>query len=135
MHRWRRRAWSKNRPSSDPGPGLSGPLFLRRAGGMLMSADDRAVEHQPFEIGILTEFIEQTVDQAALQPAIIPPFDRLKGAEFRWQIFPSRPGARHPKQRVDKTPIIRARPVLAFAAAGDQRQNSCPLTIAQFIPI
>jgi hypothetical protein len=101
---------------------------------MLMGTDDSAVEHQPFEIGILTEFLEQTIDQAALQPSIIPPFDRLKGAEIR-RVLSSRPGARHPKQRVDKAPIVRLRPVLALAATGDQRQNSRPLIITQSVSI
>jgi hypothetical protein len=102
---------------------------------VLRGADDGAVEHQPFEIGILTEFVEQAVGQAALQPSVIPPFDRLKGAEIRRQVLSSRPGARHPEQRVDKAPIVRPRPALALAATGDQRQNSRPLIITQNVPI
>jgi len=85
---------------------------------MLMSADDGAIQHQPFEISVSTQFLEQSVDQAAFQPSVIPPFDRLKSAEVRRQIFPSRPGTRPPKQRIDETLIVRPRPSLPFAAPG-----------------
>ena len=89
----------------------------------------------PARFGILAKFLEQAVDQPALQPAVMPPLDRLKGTELRWQIFPPRLRACHPKQRLDKTPIVRPRPALTFAAARYQRQNSGPLMIAQFVPI
>jgi hypothetical protein len=102
---------------------------------MLMGADDGAIEHQPFEIGVSTHFLEQPIDQTTLQPTIIAPFDCLEGAEIRWQVLPPRSGARHPKQRVDKTPVIRPGSTLALAATGDQRQNPRPLIVTKLISI
>ena len=100
-----------------------------------MGADDGAVQHQPFKIGTLAKLLEQAVDQAALQPSVIAPFDRLESAEVRRQILPSRPGASHPKQRIDETTVVGPRPTLAFATTGDQRQNSRPLIVTKLISI
>jgi len=100
-----------------------------------MGANDGTVEHQPFEISVSTQFLEQPVDQTPLQPAIVTPLDRLKGTKLQRRILPSRPGARHPKQRIDKTPVVRSRPTLALAAAGDQWQNPRPLIITQLVSI
>ena len=71
---------------------------------MLMGADDCAIQHQPFETGVLAQLLEQAIEQTTLEPAII-------------------------------TPIVRPRPARTLAAAGDQRQNSCPLIITQRISI
>jgi hypothetical protein len=38
-----------------------------------MGADDGAIQHQPFEVGVLAQLHEQAVDQTALDPAIITP--------------------------------------------------------------
>ena len=50
---------------------------------MAVGADDGAIQHQPFKVGVSTQFLEQSVDHTVLQPSVIPPFDRLKSAEFR----------------------------------------------------
>lgn len=82
------------------------------AGAMLVGPDERAVDEDIFEIRILAERLEDPLPDPLLRPAPEARIDGEPPAERFRQIAPRRAGARNPKNRFDKEPVV------APAAAG-----------------
>jgi hypothetical protein len=66
---------------------------------VLVGADDGAVDHQPFQIGLGGQRLEEPVQGAPLDPAVVAPFHRLVVAEAFRQIPPS-------AKRADRIKIV-----------------------------
>jgi hypothetical protein len=65
---------------------------------MLVRAEDRTVDHQPFQIGVLCQRVEETIQHAALNPAVITSLYGVVAAEPLWQVTPPTARTRYPQQ-------------------------------------
>src|SRR6266853_6610881 len=98
---------------------------------MLVDPDERAVNEDIFEIGIVAEGFENALPDTLLRPA---PEARIHGeplAERFRQIAPRRTSARNPKNRFDKEPVVTP---AATGISGFARQlwrDPLPLGVAQ----
>ena len=102
-----------------PAVGILGrqPLFCAR--GMLVGANDGAIEQQPFQVGIL-EFSEDAFPNPLPGPAVESPPHAVPVAEALGQISPGSPGFRDPEDCVDEQAIILRRGLNeTFPLSGD----------------
>ena len=74
-------------------------------GSVLMGANDRCIEHDPFEIGIL-EHLEDGLPSAFLGPSLEAFVDGVVFAEALGQVFPGRAGAGNPEHGIDEEAVI-----------------------------
>lgn len=61
-----------------------------------MSPDDRGIDHQPIQVGIRSQGLEDPIQDTALDPVIVAPLDPSVVAEALRQVAPARARARHP---------------------------------------
>src|ERR1700722_17384189 len=99
--------------------------------GVLVSADNRGVDDQVFEIGIIRHGFEDTVPNALLAPATEPPKDAVPIAEDFRQVTPGRPSADNPEHTLHKHSVIAPRRTALVRTADDQARDSAPLFVAQ----
>lgn len=104
-HRRRRGSWWSGRSASARSPDF-GPPFC--AGGMLMRPDDRGIDDQMFEVGVLDQDLKDARPRPAFGPAAKAPEGRVPIAELRRQITPGCTGASHPKHCFYKQAIVPA---------------------------
>jgi hypothetical protein len=98
---------------------------------MLVDPDERAINEDIFEIGIVAERLENPLPNALLRPAPEACICRKPLAERCRQIAPRRSRPRNPENRFDKEPVVMS------AAAGipgftrQFRRNPLPLLVVQ----
>src|SRR5690606_29553611 len=107
------------------------PPFLATACRLRLSADHRGVDGQPLHVRVRGHRLEDAVEHAPLDPAVIAPLDRLIGAEALRQIAPARPRARQLQQRIKEEPRVAARTALALAPAGHELAQPLPLIVPE----
>ena len=64
------------------------------------------INHQPFEIGLVDQHLEQGFPDPAITPAAKPLMGVFPTPIGRWQIAPRRPGAQNPKDGIDELAIV-----------------------------
>ncbi|ACL94758.1 hypothetical protein CCNA_01293 [Caulobacter vibrioides NA1000] len=96
---------------------------------MGVGADDGGVQHRPFQVGLGRHRLEQAVQHAHLDPAVIAALGGLVGAKPLGQVTPAPARARHPQQRVHEQAAIAARAALALATAGHEQLDPRPLVV------
>ena len=74
-----------------------------------MHANDRAVDENILEIGILRERVEQALPDARALPTCEALIDTVPVAEHLGQVTPRRTGAEHPQDGFHERPIVRRR--------------------------
>ena len=72
---------------------------------MNVSSNDRGLEHDPLQIGLL-ECVKDTLPHASLRPAIESPKDTVPLAESLRQVTPRRSRANDPQHRIQEQPIV-----------------------------
>jgi hypothetical protein len=117
-------------PRDRPRPWASAPLFFAAsAGSLLMRPHDGGIDHQPFQIGLARQGGEDLVQNAHLDPAIVPALHALVFAEPPRQIALAPARAGHPQQRVQKPSIVGAWTSLALPAARHKLLKLLPLVV------
>ena len=76
------------------------------AGGLLMSPDNRRIDHEPFGVGTGRQGVENHLPDSPTRPAAKAPVGRVPVAVFPGQRAPARPVFTHPHHRLDKAPVI-----------------------------
>ena len=99
-----------------------------------MDPDDRAVDHDVFEVGVLGQPIEKTLPCALPGPSPEARVNAVPLAELVGQVAPRRSGTRDPQNRFDKKPIVLSAPTRVTDLARQIRGDPCPLFIAQDFP-
>jgi hypothetical protein len=102
---------------------------------MLMGPHDGAVDHQPFQIGFACQRHQHGVEHPHLDPAVVASLHRAVIAKSLGQIAPACAGAGHPQQGIQKPPVVRARPPLAFGPPRHKSLDPLPLIIRQPVDI
>lgn len=118
-------------PRDRPSAWASSPPFSPRAGGLGVGADHGGVQHDPFQVGLGRDRLEQPGQHPHLDPAVVAPLGCLVGSKPLRQITPPTARARHPQQRIHKQPAIAARSTLALAAARHERLDPRPLIVSK----
>jgi hypothetical protein len=96
---------------------------------MLVDPDECAVKEDIFEIRIVAERLENPLPNPLLSPAPEARVDGEPLAERLRQIAPRRAGARNPKDRFDKQPVVTS--TTAGVTARRLWRDPLPLTFAQ----
>jgi hypothetical protein len=76
-------------PRERPRPWAFAPFFAAGAGGLLMRPHDGGIDHQPFQIGFARKRGEDAIENAHLDPAIIPALHGCVVAQSRRKIAPA----------------------------------------------
>ncbi len=84
-------------PRDRPRPWAFAPLYRAGTGGMLMSADDGRVDHQPFQIGFACQNGKHVVENPPFYPAVVTSLHRPIVAEPFGQVTPATARASHPQ--------------------------------------
>ena len=93
--------FSRSRHGSVRAP-ASGAPFL--TGRMLMSSGDGAIQHHPFQVGILSQPLQHFLPYATLAPGVEPRVDAGPGTEGFRHIPARGAGPMLPKNRFDHWP-------------------------------
>ncbi len=80
---------------------------------MLVGANNGAVDHQPFEVGIL-QLAEDPFPDSLARPSIKPSPNRIPIAKTFGQIAPWGAGFRNPENGINEEPIIGGNARVAF---------------------
>ena len=76
------------------------------ASGLLMSPDDRRINHEPLGVGAGRQGVENHLPDSQARPAAEAPVGRVPVAVFPGQRPPARPVFTHPHHRLNKAPIV-----------------------------
>src|SRR5262249_6580366 len=120
----------KNRHANGPTLVGSGrcrhPFFC--ASGMLVGADDAAVQEQPFQVRVL-QILEDPLPNSFVGPAIEAFPHRVPIAEPLGKITPRGAGLRDPKDRVHEQSIVRRSHARIAFLAGQKILDAFPLVV------
>jgi hypothetical protein len=100
-----------------------------------MRPHDGRVDHQPFKIGFACQDRQHVVEHTHLDPAIITSLHYGVVAKPFRQVTPATARTRHPQQRIQKQPVVRARTALAFRSSGHKPFDPIPLIVPKRIAI
>jgi hypothetical protein len=93
--------------------------------------DDGGVQHHPFEIGLSRHGLEDLVQHAHLDPAIVAFLGPLERPKALRQIPPPTTRARHPQQRIYEQATVAARTPFTLPATRHERLDPLPLIVPQ----
>src|ERR1700677_4945013 len=85
---------------------MTGDVAPFCAGSLLMSPDDRRIDHEPFCVGTGGQGVENHLPDSLARPAAKAPVRRVPVAVFLGQRTPARSVFTHPHHRLDKAPIV-----------------------------
>jgi hypothetical protein len=114
-------------------------LATASSGRVLVGANDRAVDevHRPIQqtpaVGLPLEGAEDLLPQAGFLPAIEPAGDSMPRAEAPRQVSPWRSSGENPEDAVEQTPMRVRRTAHPAMLGRQQRNESTPLLIRQFV--
>jgi hypothetical protein len=97
--------------------------------------DDGAVDDRGFEVRVIGQALEETLENTLVCPSSKAPEDRVPVAKPLGQIAPGRTRAHQPQHRLDKQPVVDRRAARVAGLARQQRRNPLPLRIAQDVSI
>jgi hypothetical protein len=100
-----------------------------------VSADNRGIDDQVLEIGVVRQGFEDTLPDAFLAPAAKPPKDTVPLSEHFRQVTPGRSSADNPKHTLHKHPVIAPGRTALVRTADDQTRDSVPSLVLQDEPI
>ena len=98
---------------------------------MAVNLDDRPVDQGVFEVRILREFLEKTLEHPLLRPAPEALPYRVPFAEMGGKIPPGRADAHHPQDGFDKQPVVCSGTAGITGFTGKQWRDALPLLITQ----
>ena len=98
---------------------------------MLVDPDERAVDEDIFEIGIVAESLEKALPDALLRPAPEARIYREPLAERFRQIAPRRARARNPKNGLDEETVVTPAAAGITNFARQMRRDPFPLCVVQ----
>lgn len=107
---------------------LQAPFFAR---GMLMRPDDGGVDHDIFEVGIISHCGEQSIPYAVFGPTRESDEHAVPIAKNLRQIPPRRASSRQPKHCLKKQTIVFASSAGVTFLAGKVRLYPVPLVVLQ----
>ena len=96
-----------------------------------MSANDRAINEQVFEVRISGAKLMQLLEDAGFSPAGEAFIDRIPIAVCFGQQTPLRAAARNPKDGGEEAPTLPLRADVNLAAGAKEGQDLLPLLIAE----
>lgn len=124
----------------DQGDGLRGQAATQAAYDLILlfapvpcwlTRTSRAVDQDISEIGIVAERLENPLPDPILRPAPEARIDGEPLAERFRQIAPRRAGARNPKKRFDKEPVVTPAAARVAGLARQLWRDPLPLAVTQ----
>jgi hypothetical protein len=98
-----------------------------------MGADDSAVDHCVFIVGIAREMLEDPPPHPFLGPPAVAPMGVLPIAESLWHVAPGDAGAIAIEHGFDEAPVVLCGNTRIAKFAGQQVPYPFPLVVAQSI--
>jgi len=98
---------------------------------MLMDANDRTVDEDLLEVGIIGQRGKNSLPYAACLPPCKPFIDAVPGAELFGQVAPGRSRPCHPHHGLDEQAIVRRDTPAVTRFARRQVGNPLPLIVTQ----
>src|SRR3546814_10625462 len=102
---------------------------------MLMRPHDGAVDEDVLEVGIIAQRRKKPFPDPIAAPAVEPLIHRVPAPELLRQNAPMRSRPRQPQDRLDKQPIVSARPARIACLARQMRFNPLPKRVAYFLSL
>jgi hypothetical protein len=91
------------------------------------------IDHQPLEIWIDDEPLQQCLPNAFVAPATKPPMGVLPITVDRWQIAPGRPGSQYPQNPIDEAPIVLGDTTPLACLSRQMRLDQGPMSIGKIM--
>src|SRR3546814_18836322 len=102
---------------------------------MLMRPHDGAVDEDVLEVGIIAQRRKKPFPDPIAAPAVEPLIHRVPAPELLRQNAPMRSRPPQPQDRLDKQPIVSARPARIACLARQMRVTPLPTPVAYFLSL
>ena len=91
------------------------------------------IDHQPLEIWINDEPLQQRLPHTLVAPATKTPMGILPITIGRWKIAPGRPGSQNPKDAVNETSIVLSDTAPLTGLSRQMRLDQGPMSIGKIM--
>jgi hypothetical protein len=122
-------SWCSGHRVSGRSPDFESPFC---ASAVLVRSDDRCVNHDVLEVGIICQDFEKTLPNSFARPTIEAHEHAVPASKLRRQVAPRRTGPQNPKHRIDEQPIVLARTTFVPFLTRNQTRDTLPLTPREF---
>ena len=122
---------SLSRRESVRWPGSESPFCALT---VAVDLDDAAVDHGVFEVGVLSQGSDDTIECIGLHPPAEALEDRVPFPELPRKVTSRAPGSSDPEHRLDKKPGIRPRAPKVTLPTKAVRGDDHPLKVGQSHP-
>lgn len=106
-----------------------------RSGRVRMNLAVARINHQPLEVRLNNQTLEQLLPYATVTPTAKPAMGVLPIPEAFRQIAPRRTGAQNPKHRIEKPAVVLGHSTPLTGLTRQMRLKKCSSSIVNIVPM